>query len=449
MKSISHGKIKKQKSFIMDISASLFFIPVIVTFFFSSCTSVNEFTIGKDFVESQTCIKIVDTFKVNLSTVLLDSLSTSGTGVVLVGAYKDKEFGTIRCSSYFEPGFPTFKKIEDGAIFDSAAFILKYSGYYYGDTTSLMSISIHQLTERLILDNIGYLFNNSTFEFSPEALGTKLLYPEPNSSDSTVSVPVNEFGEELFRLIENNNINISTSELFLEFLKGFAITSDAGDNNAIIGFLAEAGKLYLKIYYHVEKETNEDYEISIPFGDSDKQYNGIQYDCTKTELYNIKLNHEISSAETGNKAFLQGLTGLFPKIQFPSLQDIFLANRWKILNAELIIEPVKTSYDYFSLPEELSLYDVDKYNRINGVLSDNKGNALVPSFTLDELYKEDTRYTFNITSYILNELSDAYFEYDHGLLIGLQETKLKTTLGRMLVEGKDPPVKLRLYYLTY
>jgi hypothetical protein len=71
------------------------------------------------------------------------------------------------------------------------------------------------------------------------------------------------------------------------------------------------------------------------------------------------------------------------------------------------------------------------------------------SFTHDELYKEETRYTFDITSFITNELSNKYFDYEHGLLIGLQKTKLISTLERMVIEGKNPPVKLRLYYLSY
>jgi hypothetical protein len=119
------------------------------------------------------------------------------------------------------------------------------------------------------------------------------------------------------------------------------------------------------------------------------------------------------------------------------------------LKAELIIEPVKLSYDIFPLPEKLNFYDTDKLNRLNGVLQDENGEAIVSSFTLDELFNEETFYTFDITSYINDELSDSYFDYDHGLLIGLEGATLKSTLVRMAVEGKNPPIKLKLYYLSY
>ena len=159
MKVLCIGKTKKHLSY-SKTTFFLFILLVIVTISIDSCTQSDNFTIGKEFVESKTNLKILDTFKIDLSTVLYDSLATSGTGVVFVGDYNDSDFGTIKSKSYFELAFPTYDVIEDLAEFDSAAFILGYSGYIYGDTTALMSISIHQLTERITLNESGYLYNN-------------------------------------------------------------------------------------------------------------------------------------------------------------------------------------------------------------------------------------------------------------------------------------------------
>jgi hypothetical protein len=57
-----------------------------------SCTKTNEFTIGKDFVESQTRLQVIDTFRVDLSTVLLDSVVTSSKNIAYVGQYEDNIF---------------------------------------------------------------------------------------------------------------------------------------------------------------------------------------------------------------------------------------------------------------------------------------------------------------------------------------------------------------------
>jgi hypothetical protein len=440
----------KQLSFSIDISASLFIILISTTIFNSSCSQTDKFTIGEDFVESQTNLQIIDTFQVGLSTVLLDSLTTSGTGVALVGDYKDKVFGSVKSSSYFELGFPSYDAIADNAIYDSAVFIIGYSGYSYGDTTKLLSIGIHQLTENIVLNDDGYLYNTSTFNSSLTTLGAKLFYPGPNSEDTLVRIEVNSFGEKLFRLFASSDLDVSSSETFLKYLKGFVITSNGADNNAILGFLADDSHIFLKIYYHIETEFPKAIEISIPFGTSGKQFNKIQYDFANTDLSEIKIkNNKASSAETGNKAFFQAMVGLMPKIQFPTLQDIFWDSKWKVLEAELIIEPEITSYDFFALPEQLYLYNTNNLNNLNSVLSDASGNAIIASFSLDEIFKENTRYTFDITSFITGYLANKYFDPQNGLLVGIKGTELISTLQRLVIEGKNPPVKLKLYYLSY
>jgi len=46
-------------------------------------------------------------------------------------------------------------------------------------------------------------------------------------------------------------------------------------------------------------------------------------------------------------------------------------------------------------------------------------------------------------------LADNYVDYNHGILIGMNENKLLSTIDRVEVEAKMPRVKLKLYYVTY
>jgi hypothetical protein len=277
------------------------------------------------------------------------------------------------------------------------------------------------------------------------------FYPEPSSkSDTSISIPVYTLGEELFTLIKNKDERVSSAEWFNDYLKGFIITPGSAENKAVIAFDAASGKISLRIYYHFNKEEPEKHEILIKMGAANHQFNHVSHDLSSTPLQSIKMDgNEISSTETDFKGYLQGMTGLLPKIRFPSLQDILLENRWKILKAELVVEPVKNSYDVFKLPEKLYIYDTDRENRINSVLVDDESNALVARFELDEIFGEETRYTYDITRFINNELSDAYFDYDHGLLLGLEQEEFRSSLDRIVIEGKDPPLKLLLYYLTF
>lgn len=450
MKGIGVGKKGRQ---ILSFTRIYIFIPtvfVLGTMFLDSCTKTSEFTIGENFVESQTRLQIVDTFKVDMSTILYDSLVTSSMKIAYVGQYEDNISGSIDCKSYFDLAYEAFPEIEDKSVFDSAAVILQYTDNNFGDTTSVMSIGIHRLTEKIEPHLKTYLFNTSTFSYEPQAIGTVSFIPEPHSStDTAVMIHVDALGEELFNLIRDKDEKVSSEEWFTDYLKGFVLTSATSNNKALIGFKATTDNLFLRIYYHIRKQDPEKKEITIKMGDASHQFNNVKYDLSNTSLYNIKNEkNEVPSTETGNRAFMQGMIGLFPKLRFPSLQNLLAAQRWKILKAELIVQPVLSSYDLFTLPDSLYIYGTDKENT-RTILRDSESRPLMAYFVYDKNMAEDTKYTYDITSFIINELADAYVDYEHGLIIGLNQDKLESSFERLIVEGKKPRVKLRLYYLSY
>ncbi len=422
---------------------------IFVTLLIGSCTKTNEFTIGKDFVESRTRLQVIDTFRVDLSTVLLDSVITSSSKMAYVGHYADTIFGSISCESYFDLAYESFSDIETRAIYDSSSFILQYTDNNFGDTTSLMSISIHRLKENIVPFDKSYLFNTSKFAYEPQSMGNVSFYPRPHSSDTAVSIRVDAFGEELYNLISTKDEKVSTEEWFKDYIKGFVITSGTANNKALIGFNAGQEYLVLKIYYHLNKEEPEKKSITIKLGEAAHQFNNVKFDFTNTPLSNIKTEgYEVPSTETGNRVFMQGMIGLFPKLKFSSLEDILASENWKILKAELIIEPVPHSYEVFSLPDSLYLFRSDRENKRTTLYTD-KSQPMLAYFESDYYLHENNRYTYDITSFINNELRDAYINSYDGLMIGLNDSKLSSSFERLLVEGKHPPVKLRLYYLSY
>jgi hypothetical protein len=445
--------MKYQKSYILP-KRIVFIGKIILVLFmagicFNSCDKVNEFTIGNDFIESQTKLIIIDTFHVELSTVKFDSLPTSETGVALVGSYKDETFGTESSKAYFSVGLPSYSQIESDAVFDSASLIMTYSDYSYGDTIKPMTISIHPLTEKMVIPESGYLYSTANFDYAA-AVGSKTFYPKPTSTDSLKITFNNSYGYDLFSMFKKNDPRLFTEDEFLNFVKGFVLKSDNEDNRAIIGFTAGSQNINIRIYFHRTEETVVKYKIDIPLSNTAKQFNSVQYDFTGTVLTKLKDQRvAVPSSDMGNQAFLQGSIGLVPKIQFPTLQDILVTNRGHVLKAELILEPVKTSYSFFSLPEQIYLYDTDDINRLNGTLLNSNGSNLTATLTLDEMYKEETKYTYDITSYITNELADSYYDNEHGLLIGFDSEKLFASFDRLVIEGKNPSVKLRIYYLFY
>ena len=109
-----------------------------------SCEDPNELGLG--LVDDNIAGKYTDTLTVNVSTVYLDSLATSGTGNMLAGQYTDPHSGTVLANTFFQVGLGSATwTVAADATFDSLTLLLPYSGYSYGDTTQAVTYNIHRL----------------------------------------------------------------------------------------------------------------------------------------------------------------------------------------------------------------------------------------------------------------------------------------------------------------
>ena len=130
MNVIGRGIMKKENHSLTNFSLFFFFVlAILITVFSVSCTKTNEFSIGENFVESQTHLIVADTFSVDISTMLLDSVKTSNQQKAYAGTYRDPECGTISCMSYFKLDYQTFDDIPTSAVFDSVRDKLPFASY--------------------------------------------------------------------------------------------------------------------------------------------------------------------------------------------------------------------------------------------------------------------------------------------------------------------------------
>lgn len=414
----------------------------------STSCSQDEFNIGSGFVESNSSITLIDTFQVELSTVLFDSLETSGDTVMLVGNYSDTLFGRITCNSVFEIGIPEEKYFEENDVFDSLCLILQPTDYFYGDTLQNHSFSIHRLLSDLEKYSDGYLYNTTNVNFESEAMGNYQWFPRPLYTD-TVSIRLDDsFGRELFEIYLSSE-DFSTISEFLEYFKGLYIQSDTINTNSVIAFNASTVKM--RMYYHRFDEYIENLVLDFPINNTDEQFNQIKTDfSTSNYLSEIRLNsNEIKANQTGNLSFMQGGTGLIQKALFPSIGELLNYENGALLKAELEIIPEKTSYQDISLPQRLVLYKTDKYNNFLDIVTDQDGYTVYGTLTYDEFYYENTSYTFNITEYINDQIDNKYFDPNHGLLVVLGSGSLSSNLERLVLSAGTTSPKLKLYYVTY
>jgi hypothetical protein len=426
---------------------------LIITVLLLSCNkSSNLFTIGNDFIESETNVEVIDTFGVELSTVILDSVVTSGSNAMLIGCYTDTLFGKITCNSFFQLGLPASISLDEDAFYDSVSLFIPYSGYYYGDTNQVLHIHVHQLTEDIEVYDDGYLYNNSAFSYSPNILGNIQLLPSPSDDDSVVIIKISdEIGFELFNLFVEKSTIISSEETFLDYFKGLVLLAGESTSQIITGFKSSEGDVKLRLYTHRYEQNIIESYYDFPLINTQNQFNQIKYDFQGSlfQYHTDNESKEIPSTVSGNKSFVQGYKKIMTRIAFPTLPDIMLNEYGKILKAELVFRPEKTSYSVFQLPRYVILYESDHLNRPVNYIYDAEGNIQVASLLIDDMYNEETSYTFDISDYIKNEMSDNYFDTEHALLISIYNETYQLNLDRIVVEAKNPAPKLKVYYLTY
>jgi len=446
--------MKQGKS--LSVLKSILILLVVITpvFILNSCSdNPEEFTMGEDYLESEANLRLVDTFTVNLSTVILDTVETAASGTALVGIYSDNVLGTINCSSYFRMDIPDSYDAEKNDVYDSLYLVLEYSNYYFGDTTQTQKFSIHQLTENISVDDDSYLSNHSTFSYNSTPLGSITYKPRPNGEKDTIAIKLNDAtGQELLNKLIAGSETITDTSLFINYFHGLMIKADESYPGCVIGFNADDGDIRMILYSHRTSNNEiEDVTNEFEYSATEKQFNNIKHDFSSTSLSSLtQQKYKLPSSSSNGLSFLQGGIGLAIRVDLPSLSNLLLFERGKIADAKLLIAPATGTYkgDY-DLPEQLILYKTDKVNRRNGVVTTASGGSVFSTRSVDNLYHENSYFQFDLTNYITTELEDSYVDPDEGLLITLYNTDATSTLYRLIADAGNKNTKLKIYYLSY
>jgi hypothetical protein len=433
---------------------------------FTRCQETDS-SIGFSGVESSIETVMVDTFTVQMSTVLLDSIYSSNSGRTLVGSYRDPVLGVTSSSAYFQitPSILSYS-ITTEAIYDSIALLLTPDRYHYGDTTITQELIVKQLNQSIIgrtLDkNIfkdipasyffqnGAMYNTSETNTIGDDLGVLKYKPEPNNSDS-ISIRLNDvLGKKWFELARNNDQQIIYSGNFLNEFKGIKLT---GSEGAVIGF--STAKIKVRIYYHeptnAEYVTGSSFDIGLNGG---PQYNHIEEDFSSTDLTSLQRGKSLSSKITNNESFVQGGVGLITKIEFPYLHLLTEVNEHvTLLHSVLTISAVQEYPQVFDFPSQMVLYYANDLNIPTNVMTSETSSSSPNAAALNKDSELETyaNYSFSINSYITN-LVNRVENYPKELFIGLNSTDFPNTVNRLRIGSPDNvnyKIKLRIYYSRY
>ena len=380
-----------------------------------------------------------DTSSVVLSTVATDSMMTGSQSRHLVGRYTDPFFGKMHATSNIQVGLTNTGAISvpETAVYDSLALSLRYDGYYYGDTTKLMNITVHRHLSDMMDKSVYYNSDQTPYEATP--IGRKRFYPSPRPSAGTVGSATgrvdlhiklsDELGKEIFDLAKAGKL--SNNAEFVNLLKGLAILPATTDNSAVVGFLPN--NTALRLYHHTPDavEGLDKDSVSVELVGI---YNTTGADRKGTILEKLPNTYRVAlpSAQSGNMAFVQAGTGIMTRVDLPSIRQLNNLNYTFANTAQLILQPVRSSItNAYFLPSSLYVYLCDKNN--DYILSGGSplplttltsaGTSAVVGTLVNDFVNDRQYYTVDVSQFV-RDIMASESEISYGLLLRTSATSV-------------------------
>jgi Domain of unknown function (DUF4270) len=366
-----------------------------------SCNSSSE--IGSDFLEGGSLsLSYIDTLSLRVSTVILDSISTSNNGRLLIGYADDPQIGKLTASPCFQLETSNVQKLDEEFTYSYLALHLEYDDYSFYDTTQWMKLKVYEIDEEIELEDDGKLYNNKTFkkkllDGQLNSLGEIAIAPTPKRSD-TLEITINDsFGLNLFQLLKEGDTKVTSKTDFQDFLKGLVIEPDTVVSSCFVGFKPTAT---LRLHYIDNGTPKRKRYLDFPVGSS-IYYNQIKSNRSSTELKELVTREKsLSSNKTNNVAYLHNGIGLGIRVEIPHLRSILQFDKNLIVSqASIKIVPIGNTYsDNMQLPSSHAMYAVDKFNDVYQAYQ----NSLL--LLEDDLLKRDTHYEADVTEFVKTQL---------------------------------------------
>lgn len=338
------------------MSCSSYLVPI-CTLAACGCTS-QYMEIGNNWISTNERVAMIDTCSVDISSIRIDSVQTSGGNAVYAGCRESPYWGRTDISSYL-----TFKATEDyedsstpeyeeRIIFDSLTLYMVPDSTFCGDTLLPMTYQVYRLSETVEPDDDNVLYSHHEFSFNPDPVAEKTFYPHPFRGRAVEIRLSDELGEEMLGKIVDGDEEMTDDDSFREYFNGLLLKS-AGAPGSISGFKGQDTLCMMKLYYRTQDYAEPEEHV-------------LEFHLDSTYLFN-----HVESDYTGTP--LAALEGSYCK------------------------------QNYSSLPSTVNLYIMDENNiSTGGAITASDGETLQSgSLTYDEMmFPESTYYTYDITDFI-------------------------------------------------
>jgi hypothetical protein len=430
-----------------------FALPMVLSCFLA-CTKVSV-DLPTTLQTSDPDVSYLETYQVDLATFQLDSFSTGGKSSFVVGNHTDPWFGHVAAESYAQVTPPSTNPVKDLTVFlDSICLRLRPNGLPYGDTTTGLTLNVHEVTEPISTyeGNQGAFYNTQQFTFNPTPLGTKSFTIRP-SMDTLISVRLSDaLGQDWLERLERNDAEIQSTTAFVDFFRGISLRTDTNTTKALYYLTTAKNGGFIRLYYHANAAIVTQSYIDFGFTTS-QQFSHVAYkhDGSALSVFNPNKRELRSTTETGNRAYLDATMGKYVRLTFPTILSLKELHPYvQVIRAQLEIQPTPGTVAYpYSLPPTLNLFQTDNYNNLGGSIKfPGTVAAANGSLFIDQLYGKDTKYTYDITSFIQGIITTGEFASRSlilapGSYANFDSYKRLVTNDQSLSNG----VKLKLYVL--
>ncbi len=422
-----------------------------------ACEQPGGFTPAED--PTRFNVSVLDSFRVESSTLLADSLITSGLSRLLVGRQKHRDLGDLKISSYFKFAPGEFLDFEGAnMVYDSLQLILNYDGYAVGDKEKTQQFDIREIVQEFGTEDDEFYFGFDQLNTGRSSLGSFRFDHDWEEGDSIFISLDDALGARLFELAVKNEI-YPTNLDFLRDFEGLKVESAGEEAYQVFGFAnsttangAYENKIVLRMYYHDEGEFTEARSYDFVQIREDIAFSHYESERSGTALAELTGDDPIVSSLSGDKSYVQAGLGVQAKIEFPFLKKLNELDKEYIVNAAILrIAPVKGSYaEVEELPDSLALFITDKYNTIGQVFFNVSGGASIAqygSLKADDELNLYAYYEFDITEFVFQQLQEQG-ERGLALIASATPSGILNTIDQLTIGGADygtPGLSLKIY----
>lgn len=418
-----------------------------VTLFFSCEKDPDivglEITPGQD----QLFVNAIDTFSITAYSVLEDSLVTGATSLNLAGGAFDPVFGKITSGFATQVLLSTVNpNFGNNPGLDSLVLVMSYNGYY-GDTNTLQTFSVYELTDDLSSDKTYY--STTKVAHSGIDYSHHTFFPRPTDSvmvDTIAAAAQLRINLSRIRPDLGNKILYTPADYlvnntkFIEYLKGIYVdAAPVSHGGAILYFNILSSNSKLVVYYHNDENDSLSYRLTI--NTNCVRFN--HFDHYKYDFADQSFRKQLVYGDTtlGNQLlYIQSMSGVKVKLKFPHLKKWAADNKIAINDAQLILPGFENDPAFTPVAKLLAV-------KINA----DSTYSNLPDYSGGETYfggsynSDKKEYRFRITQYVQDILKESYV--DNGIFLLSSGSSVRA--NRVLLTGPKHslrPLQLRVVY---